>query len=381
MNKKKYVFISNMASPYQVKFCYSLQKYFDAEFWFYVRRESNRPKWWEIPLGEKCKIMKLSGEFPKIGYYSFGLFFDLMRFNPDIIVLGGFMKWHWLILRLAKMFNKKIAVMSEPLRYVKSESDQSSSLMTKENSGVKLEKIRKLFERADLYFGMGKVAQKQFIEEIGFPEEKVACGMYPHDIEEYYNHPLREKKKGDTYRILFANRLVDRYQPLFLLEVFEKIVSRYPNTELYMNNDGPLKSDCIDYIESRQIKNVYFLDKIDSWNNMHIAYKTADILILPATYSNGNGTIIEARASGMGVVISNRINNVGKHSINGENCFICDLIVEEFVQGITNYIESPGLLISHGELSRKLVEDSKNEYVAKRYFEIFERHSLLNDQK
>ena len=379
MKKKKLVFISNMASPYQVKFCYALQQYFNTEFWFYVRREANRPKWWEIPLGEKCKVLKISGRAPKIGYFSLGVFYDLIRFNPDIIALGGLMNWHWLILRLGKMFNKKVVFMSEPSRYIKSDRDKSNLLRTKENSLKTLGKVRRRFSGADLYLGMGELAAKQFIEEIEFEKDKVAWTNYPQDIEEYFNHPLRTKTNGDSYRILFANRLIDRYQPLFVLEVFEKIVSKYPNTELYMNNDGPLKSKCIEYIENRGLKNVKFLDKIDSWNNMHLVYKNADILILPATYSNGNGTIIEAGASGMGVVISNGINHVEKHSINGKNCFICDLKAEEFVQGITNYIESPGLLISHGELSRKLVEDRKNEYTAKRYFEIFERYGLLGE--
>lgn len=88
MDKKKLAFISNIASPYQVKFCYALQQYFDAEFWFYEYVGSERPQWWKIPLGDKCKIMKLSGKFPKVGYYSFGVFIDLIRFNPDIILLG-----------------------------------------------------------------------------------------------------------------------------------------------------------------------------------------------------------------------------------------------------------------------------------------------------
>lgn len=284
-----------------MKFCYALQQYFDAEFWFYEYVGSERPQWWKIPLGDKCKIMKLSGKFPKVGYYSFGVFIDLIRFNPDIILLGGFMKWHWLILKLAKIFNKKVVVMNEPLRYAKNDSDQSNALMTKENSGLKLRICRILFYNADLYLGMGDIAAKQFIKEFVFPKEKVARTRYPQDIEEYYNHPLRQKKRGDSYRILFANRLIDRYQPLFVLKVFEKIVSKYPNIELYMNNEGPLKSKCAEYIEEKNLKNVKFLDKIDSWNDMHLVYKSADILILPATYSNGNGTIIEARASGMGL--------------------------------------------------------------------------------
>lgn len=377
MTKKKYVFISNMASPYQVKFCYSLQEYFDAEFWFYEHIGETRPEWWKISLGDKCKIMKGSGKLPKVGYFSFGLFFDLMRFKPDIIVLGGFMKWHLLILKLAKLFNKKVVVMSEPRRYVNHDDEQSNALMSKENSTKKIKLVRRLFGDVDLYLGMGDVAAKQFIEEFQFPKEKVAWTVYPQDIEEYYNHPLRQKKKEDSFRLLFANRLVDRYQPLFVLEVVEKLVSRYPNLELYMNSEGPLKAACISFIKSRQLKNVHFLDKIDSWNNMHLVYKNADILILPATYSNGNGTIIEARASGMGVVISNKINNIDKHSVHGENCFICDLQVDEFVDSVKNYIENPELLISHGKLSRKLVEYRKNENTAKMYNDLFHEYGLL----
>ena len=375
--KKKLVFISNMAAPYQVKFCYALQKYFDTEFWFYVRREKDRPKWWEIPLGDKCKVMKLSGKLPVIGYYSLGLFADLIRFKPDIIYLGGFMKWHWLVLIYGKLLRKKVVIMNEPLRYTNSENSESAELRNRKNSKLALKIANKLFKSADLFIGMGETAVKQFVEEIGFEKEKCIKLKYPQDIEEYFKHPLRENKKEKNFRILFANRLIDRYQPLFVLEVFEKIIKKYPNTELYMNSEGPLKIKCMKYIESKNIKNVKFLDKIDSWNNMNLIYKDADILILPATYSNGNGTIIEARASGMGIVISNQINHIKEHSIDGKNCFICNLNVDEFVEGIIKYIENPELLIEHGILSRKLVENRKNENYAKEYYMLLKKHNII----
>lgn len=377
--KKKLVFISNMASPYQVKFCYALQEYFDAEFWFYVRREKNRPKWWEIPLGHKCKIMKLSGRIPKIGYFSFGLFAELMRFKPDIILLGGFMKWHGLVLKLVKLFKKdtKVAIMSEPLRFVRGDRNTSSSLMTKENSEKKLKIMRRIFGSADLYCGMGPTATKQFIEEIGFPENKVDTLRYPQDIEEYFNHPLREKRKDDKFRILFANRLIDRYQPLFALEVLERVQSEYPNVEMVMNNDGPLKDACVGYIEKKGLKNVRFLDSIDSWNNMHLIYKDSDILILPATYSNGNGSVAEARASGMGIVVSNKINHLEMHSVNGENCFICELSVEDFTNAVLTYIRNPEILVPHGLLSREKVEGRRNKYTVEMYYEVFKNHGFV----
>lgn len=374
----KFVFISNMAAPYQVKFCYSLQKYFNTEFWFYVRREFDRPKWWEIPLGDKCKVMKLSNKVPVMGYFSLGVFYDLVRFNPNIIMLGGFMKYHLLLLKIAKLLNKKVIIMSEPIRYnLGNENSKSAELMTRKNSPKKVKAARKLFDGADLYLGMGDVAARQFVEEFGFPEEKVDTGIYPLDIEGYFEHPPRNKRKGDPIRILFGNRLIDRYQPLFMLEVFEKLSSKHPNLELVMNSDGPLKEACVSFIKEKQLKNVSFLDQITSWNEMHLIYKDSDILVLPATYSNGNGTIFEAMASGMGVVISNQINHMEKYAVDGENCFIRDLNVDDFVQSLETYIQNPEIIDVHGKLGRELVTSEKNESLARDYYELFKKHGLV----
>lgn len=376
--RPKMVFISNMAAPYQVKFCYSLQKYIDCEFWFYVKRESDRPKWWEIPLGERCKIMKYSGKFPGIGYFSLGLYYELLKSNPSVIMLGGFMKHHLVVLKLAKLLNKKVIIMSEPIRYVDKETSKSSLLRTKENSSKQLQLAKKLFDGADLYLGMGQTAAKQLIEEFEFPEDKVDHTFYPIDIEEYFNHSLREKQKDDSIRLLFANRLIDRYQPLFVLEVYENLSKKYPNIELYMNSDGPLKKECVNFTQENQLRNVHFLDKIESWDQMHLVYKKADIILLPATYSNGNGTIIEAMASGMGVVISDQINHMEQETLNGKNCFIRELDINQFVEAVETYIENPELLIEHGKLSRSLIEYAKNDNLAKVYYDLFQKHGLLN---
>ena len=106
--------------------------------------------------------------------------------------------------------------------------------------------------------------------------------------------------------------------------------------------------------------------------------KKSDILVLPCVYSNGNGTIIEARASGMAIVMSDQINNTQKHSIHNENCFICELTVDAFVDGISKYLDNPQLIKKHGELSRKLVEYKRNDNVAKQYYEMYKAHGFTN---
>ncbi len=100
-----------------VKFCYVLQAYFDAEFWFHVHLEPNRPDWWRIELGSKCKILSRV-VFKKLGkYVSLGILRELGRCNPDIVVLGGFghpsniIAYYW-----ARLKDKKVVVFTEIAR-------------------------------------------------------------------------------------------------------------------------------------------------------------------------------------------------------------------------------------------------------------------------
>src|SRR5690606_16148889 len=100
-------------------------------------------------------------------------------------------------------------------------------------------------------------------------------------------------------------------------------------------------------------------------------YKKADILILPATYSNGNMTITEAKASGMGLVLSDRINSVTKNNKSDMNCFVCDLNIDEFVSAVEKYILNPDLLCIHGRMSRDMVMERRNSVTAKYYHDLF----------
>lgn len=375
--KQKLVFIGNIASPYQVKLCYALEVYFDAEFWFYEYLDQNRPDWWKIPLGEKCQVLKYSKAFPKIGYLSLGLIPELIRFKPDIILLGGFMAGHAAIVRAAKLFGIKTVIMTEPLRPLQNDDDPSDRLTNPQDNPYKTKMLHWMFKDADLYFGMGTVAVEQLKRELGFNEDKVVHATYAQDIDAYFNHVLRRKRPGDTFKLLFANRLVERYQPLLVLEAYRNLSKQY-SLELYLNNSGQQLEACKAYIAQHQLENVHFLDEIRAWDEMPKVYEQADILILPATYSNGNGTIIEARASGMGVVLSNQINNVGHHSIDQQNCFMCEVTVESIEQGIKQYLDHPERLIEHGMLSRELVKFHRNDVTAKGYYDTLRAKKIIS---
>lgn len=362
--KKKLVFISNMAAPYQVKFCYALQEFFDAEFWFHVYLEPHRPDWWRIELGEKCKILGNVVFKRSHRYLSLDIVKELSRFDPDIVVLGGFalpsniVSYYW-----AKLYNKKVVMFTEVSRD-RNGIVRSKSLFTKF--------IKLLYRDIDAILTSAGEGTEQFRDVFEFGD-RVLTAQYPSDIDEHLRHPLRGEKNAYVY--LYANRLTPIYNPMLAIEVFDVIQKKYSGSTMLMNASGELFDQCRSRIKELKLASkIEFLDKIASWNDLHKVYRASDILILPAIFSAGNFTVIESMASGMGIVVSNRVLGPGvDHIENGKNGFLCDPNVDDFVKGIDMYNENPGLLRSHGKTNKAIARKYSVSQTASLW------HKLLSD--
>ena len=345
--KKRLVFVSNMAAPYQVKFCYALQEYFDAEFWFHVYLEPDRPDWWKIELGEKCKILGNVMLKRIRRYFSLDIIRELNRFDPDIVILGGFalpsviVSYYW-----ARLRKKKVVMFTEISR------NKHSVVRRK---GIFTRFVKLLYKDIDAIFASAIEGAEQFSGVFGFGD-RVFTAQYPSDIDEHLKHPLREKKKAYVY--LYANRLTPIYNPILAIEIFDAVQRKYPDSRMLMNASGELLDHCRSKIEESGLADkIEFLDQIESWNDLHKAYQASDILVLPATFSAGNLTIIEAMASGMGIVVSNKVLGPGVDYIEaGKNGFICDLNRDDFVKAIDAYHKTPELLKMHGRINKRIAE-------------------------
>jgi len=368
MNKRKLVFISNMAAPYQVKLCYELQIFYDAEFWFYVHLESNRPKWWAIPLGDKCKILEGSFYLPGLNYNNLQIKKYLTAFDPDIILLGGFFfPTHYWIKNWCHKRNKVVIVLSERITFFN---------LTKFEQRIKLiykKLLLSFFKDIDLLFALGDYAKEQYVSVFGFDTRKVVVTQYPQDIDENLDHPLRESNNLNTF--LFPNKLTLKYNPIFALAVFKRIHSLYPHFTLRMNADGELRSECEKYIKANQLEgSVVFLDEIKAWSDLPLIYRNADIALFTAYDSNGPNTLIECMASGTGIIMSKQIHNTKEYTINERNCFICDLLEDEFFEAVMKYLNTDGLITEHGALGKRLVSGRSVKETAKLYHQILEEH-------
>lgn len=369
IRRKRLVFISTIAVPHQVAFCGALQEYFDARFWFYEHPDRTRGAWWRVDLGSHCTV--LDGVlFPKSGplkeqYFAPGMARLLDEFDPDIVMLGGFSKLsNYLAYRWARRRGKQTMVFTERSR-------NGAGKLRKR--GIVWRLLRRLYRDVDLVMTSAEDAVPQYRDEFGFGNKVVAC-RYATDLEGYFGHPLRERKPAYVY--LFANRLTEIYNPIGAIEIFAAVLARHPGSKLVMNASGELGGSCRSRIAKLNIgEAVEFLTGITSWRDLHGIYSRCDILLLPATFSNGNFTILEAMASGMGLVVSNRVLGVGRMVQDGMNGFNCDPTKEAFEERVERYIGDPGLLKDHAAINRPLVEPFSAKGTAAHFAEIV-RHAL-----
>ena len=261
-------------------------------------------------------------------------------------MLGGFsIPSNWVAYRWARRHGKKSIVFTERSR-------DRMGLLRQRGFGWAL--IRWLYRDIDMVMVTADDAVDQFRTEFGFGS-KVVAGRYAADLDNYFGHPLREAKPAYTY--LFANRMTAIYNPVGAINIFASVHSRHPDSRLVMNATGEMSEACRARIVALGIVDaVEFLSDLKSWNELNKVYARCDILLLPAHFSNGNFTILEAMASGMGIVVSNQVLGIGKIVQDGENGFNCEPTTESFVNRIERYIQQPDLLKIHAETNRPIVE-------------------------
>jgi len=365
---KKFVYISIFPVPYNVKYCYLLQKYFDTEFWFYIdifQKDSYRPEWWKVDIGDKCKILKNVFFINSRKFFTLNIITELNRFDPDIIMLGGFtIPSNYFAYLWGKRHNKKVIIFTERVRTNKGE-------LKKNNLFRRF--IKMLYRNIDMVIVPSEDTIAQFKDVFGY-KEKVVLGNYPIDLEKYFAHNYRTKK--DFYTYLFPNRLIEIYNPLLAIDIFYEIQKKYHDSKLLINSEGNLLTKCKELIKKYNLENnVEFLSEIKSWEELHLVYKRADIMILPALFSNGNISISEAMASGLGIVISNKImGRSGAFITNGYNGFKCNPTKEEFVECIENYIKNPSLFVEHANINRLKVKPYSIEETAVRFNDLVKNH-------
>lgn len=153
-----------------------------------------------------------------------------------------------------------------------------------------------------------------------------------------YNE-LNGFKNKFEYILLYVGKLEKRRNPLFLIDVLEKVRFMGINAGLVIIGDGPLKTHTLRYLEQKEIGQfVYHIQSVPN-NQMHEVYRNADLFLLPTNHEIYGMVVMEAMYYGLPVVATPE---AGPLSILKNNDFgICLNLDEEiWAKEVAEYLLS-----------------------------------------
>ena len=159
------------------------------------------------------------------------------------------------------------------------------------------------FDQADVVFCYTDVDRER-VRELGVTSriEVVPNGI---DTERFTPQgPGSDLIDAEGPAVLFVGRLVDGKRPWLAVEAFAEVLEAYPDAGLYFCGDGPLRGELETQVDELGIgASTTFLGHVP-YDEMPKVYRSADVLVLPSRAEGVPRTVLEAKASGTRVVVS-----------------------------------------------------------------------------
>lgn len=281
----KIVLITPILQHYRLTFYEKISKTKDFDltvFYGYKKKEDGQPsyegetKFKSIGFREyKYRIL------PFDIVYDWGMFTEIKKINPDIIIVQGIAGDLSLrrILSWAKRKKKKIIIWAcawEPGR-------AKGLLMKFKNKFVSI-----FFKKAD-YILTYSTHASNYCLNMGIDESKIETCYNGIEIDEMEQQAdtiiskskeIRQKYNLDNFiSFLFVGGLTSEKRPDLLVDAFAKLREKYNNIKLLIIGDGPLRPDLEAQLKMYNNENIYYLGRIVKDVDMYFA--ATDCFVLP----------------------------------------------------------------------------------------------------
>lgn len=141
------------------------------------------------------------------------------------------------------------------------------------------------------------------------------------DLDKFkYDEEKRKKKrkelniKDDTLVIGHIGRFVAQKNHTFLINIFNEVHKKNPNSLLLLVGQGPLKEEIENKVKELQLNDsVRFLGQRNDVNELYQAF---DVFCLPSLYEGLGMVLIEAQVSGVKCIASTEVPKIAKINSN-----------------------------------------------------------------
>lgn len=252
-----------------------------------------------------------------------------------------------------------------------------------------LERLKKLFATADLFFPVCEHLKQEIIK-LGCPEQKIRVLYGGTDLTRFKHKPriLKDQKK---VRFLAIGRFVEKKGFSTLIRAFADVMKKHKNVELQLIGTGPCEAEYRKLIKKFRLeKNVQIISWVD-YRKIQKKYYSSHIFCAPScTDKDGNqegipNTLKEAMATGMPVIstIHAGIPELVTNKVSG--LLVPEESVAELAKAMVWLVKHPDAWPKIGENARKKVEADFNLAIQlqtqEKYYDEVIYPPLLSDDK
>ena len=329
--KVKYVIISFTPTPYRDKVYDLVANELGVSFKVYycgtkepirdwklkkLNHEHVFLKGWSITQKEEWRFIYFN---PEVWKY-------LLKDRPEVVITKGFnptQLFGWLY---CLIFRKAHIPFTDTWEH-------SDSILT-----IVHKVVRKLvFSTSKAFIGPGKRTSELYqmygVDTSKFFQSHLAANT---EIFSVYK-PLHER----PYDLMFAGQIQDRKSPLFFVEVANRLRRAFPALKILIIGNGPQKKEMIENLNEANID--YHYPGFIQPEELPDYYSASKIFLFPTKLDAWGVVANEALASGTPVIISPFAGAANDLVIDGENGYVLDLVLDQWVDKISHLLNRPEL--------------------------------------
>jgi len=360
--KKKVILLTEVISPYRIPVFNELSYYLQNSFLVLFFSETVKEREWKIyyrKIRFNYKVLlsfsfqRKTDTFPY--FFNPTLFFRLVQYSPEIIIIGGYHHLSCLIALLyTKFFKRRIILWCETNKYG-----------YRLNYPLKETYKRWFVKNCTGYIVPGK-ASYEYLLSLGAAVEKI--WVAPNAVDNDYfsqtcnkyietKETFKESKGYPKTLILYVGRLIDRKGIFVLLKAFQILSQEQSDLGLLLIGSGEGKKQYKDFCKTNNIKNVFFEGFVHQ-EELPAYYAMADVFVLPS-YSEPWGLVLnEAMACKLPVISSNIVGAAEDLIINGKNGYIFNVgDIHKLVNCLEDILSDEQKRTGMGQMSLNIIRN------------------------
>jgi colanic acid/amylovoran biosynthesis glycosyltransferase len=232
-------------------------------------------------------------------------------------------------------------------------------------------RYHRLFASGEHFTAVSELMKQQLVD-LGCPEEKISVVHTGLDMEEFTYQPRRKPDEGDTIKFLVIGRFIEVKGHQYVIKAYAQVHRRFPNTELHIVGDGPLRPQIEQLINDLGITDSVRLlgsnvEVKEELGRCHVLVQ-ASATTADGYHDGAPVTLLEAQAVGM-PVIGTLHAGIPEEIVDGETGF---LVPEKDVDALAAKMIA---LVEHPEIWNKMGQKGRR-YIAQHFNINFETQKL-----